>query len=154
MTGLRRFDGTSASYLASYLADQKGEEKRRQFNQRLPARLIQSLKIVATLKGLRLSEAVEQALLDWIERNRPPSVTVNVYQPISVSVSKIDHVEVQLAVERLTRLAGILERCSNEYRAKWREDLLRELRKAYILEHRTRDPELQQIIAAVETHLR
>lgn len=47
-----------------------------------------------------------------------------------------------------------LTELSDEYRAKWHEDLLRELRKAYILEQRTRDPELQQIIAEVEAHLK
>jgi hypothetical protein len=38
---------------------------------RLPARIVDALKLIATMKGFRVSEAAEQAPFDWIERNRP-----------------------------------------------------------------------------------
>ena len=38
---------------------------------RLSARMVDALKLIATMKGFRVSEAAEQALFDWIERKRP-----------------------------------------------------------------------------------
>lgn len=96
-----------------------------------------ALKLIATMKGFRVSEAAEQALFDWIERNRPPNVTVNVYNPVSVSVTKVDKIEVQLIAEELKRLTKILSSCQNEYRDRWRKELFQKLRKAMVLEERT-----------------
>ena len=79
---------------------------------------------------------------------------MNVYNPVSVSVTKVDKIEVQLIAEELKRLTKILCSCQNEYRDRWRKELFQKLRKAMVLEERTRDPQLQAIIARAEEDLK
>lgn len=79
---------------------------------------------------------------------------MNVYNPVSVSVTKVDKIEVQLIAEELKRLTKILPSCQNEYRDRWRKELFQKLRKAMVLEERRRDPQLQAIIARAEEDLK
>lgn len=76
---------------------------------------------------------------------------MNIHQPISVNLTRIDKIEVQIVSQELIRLEKIYSTVKD---LKAKGDLLNKLREAVILQERTRDPELQQIIQQTEVTLK
>jgi hypothetical protein len=141
--------------------EKKRREEKRVFSTRLSPKLIQNIGVVSRLRGVTVEEAVEEALFEWIRVNTPPGVTINIYQPVSVSIAKVDKIEIQILTREMQRLLKVFENPSTptnfeaiNYREKCRDELLEKLRKAVVLEERTRDPELQVIITQAEVALK
>jgi hypothetical protein len=115
-----------------------------------------NFQIVAKSRGFRrIEDAMEEAMRDWIERNRPPGIQIINMAPISVTVTKIGKLEARLAIQDLQSALTLLKDtpCEAEGYPDFARKLLEQLRKATPIAERTRDPELAALIQQVEAQI-
>jgi hypothetical protein len=92
---------------------------------------------------------------DWTERNRPPGIQIINMAPISVSVTKVDKLEARIVIDDLRDAFTIMSGTPREARGypEFVRKLVEQLKKAMIVEQRTRDPELAALIQQVEAQI-
>jgi hypothetical protein len=123
---------------------------------RVPRIVRDNFQLVAKLRGFRRYEdAMAEAMQDWIERNRPPSVQIINMAPISVSVTKVDKLEARIVIDTLRDAFNIVAETPREARGypEFVRKLVEQLKKAMIVQQRTRDPELAALIQQVEAQI-
>jgi hypothetical protein len=134
----------------------EGPTVRIMISYRVPRIVRDNFQLVAKLRGFRRYEdAMAEALQDWIERNRPPSVQIINMAPVSIIVTKIGKLEARIAVEDLTAALNLVANTPPEAEGypEFARKLLDQLRKATAIVQRTRDPELSNLIAQVEAQI-
>jgi len=131
----------------------EGPTARIMISYRVPRIVRDNFQLVAKLRGFRRYEdAMAEAMQDWTERNRPASIQIVNMQPISVQVTKIDKLEARIVIEDLRTAFDVVSATPRE--AEGYSDFVRKLverlKKAMIVQERTRDPELAALIQQVE----
>jgi len=111
-----------------------------------------------TLMGTKEQEAAEQALEDWLKKNKG-QISLESYlkqgpvRPIIFQNITLQKIQITIVKSELERLLGVYQTCQPELKT----DILKEVQKvllaAIYLCNETHYPELGQLLAKAETHL-
>mgnify|MGYP001154434526 CR=1 FL=1 len=117
----------------------------------------------ALCKSFKLKEqdVLDSMFRKWIEENEKTirldnflkgETTINIIQPQTVNIAvkaELTYVKVELS-----RILGALETCSVESRPDFLRDLAKTILRASRIRGATEDPELEELLAKAETHLK
>jgi len=143
--------------------DQESPEfvrEKRQHSFWLDQQLYDSFKKVAQLLGkTSVSEALEEAMREWVKTHideLPTQTTITIVESKQANIDLVDELELKIVKEETEGKVKILERLLSEKPVddrlvrRWRQDLSKSLPKAIRIYNKTKDPELEQILARVK----
>ena len=143
--------------------DQESPEfvrEKRQHSFWLDQQLYDSFKKIAQLLGkTSVSETLEEAMREWVERHIDEvstPTTITMVEAKQVNIDLVDQLELKIVKEEIEGKVVVLERLLSEKTVngalvrKWRQDLSKSLPKAMRIYKKTKDPVLEQILARVK----
>jgi hypothetical protein len=125
---------------------------------RIDRQLYENFRLVARRLGLSANKAIEHLIIRFIIENaEKANATVNIYQPISCTITVGDKAKLFLVKTDLERQLSVLERIEKREDAAGKRDILVELakllKKAEDLYKRTMDPELGRLLERAAAYL-
>jgi len=134
--------------------------EKRQHSFWLDQQLYDSFKKIAQLLGkTSVSEALEEAMREWVKTHideLPTQTTITMVESKQANIDLADQLELKIVKEETEGKVKVLERLLSEKPVnddlvrKWRQDLSKRLPKAIRIYKKTKDPELEQILARVK----
>jgi len=134
--------------------------EKRQHSFWLDQQLYDSFKKIAQLLGkISVSKALEEAMREWVKTHideLPTQTTITMVESKQANIDLADQLELKIVKEETEGKVKVLERLLSEKPVndnlvrKWRQDLSKSLPKAIRIYKKTKDPELEQILARVK----
>lgn len=123
---------------------------------RMPVLLAAEFEKACTLMGMKEREAAEQAIRGWLEKNKGQAslesyLKQGAAKPVIFQNVTLQRIQITIVKDELQRLVRILKTCQPESRMDFLKQLQHVLPSAISLLEETRDQELQELIAQVES---
>jgi len=134
--------------------------EKRQHSFHLNQQLYESFRKMARLLGrTSVSEALQEAMMEWVKTHKdelPGQIVIKVVEPKQANMDLANRLELKIVKEELRNAVEKLENLVTEKPPRkvliqdWQKILRKDLPKALTLYKKTKDPELEQLLAKVE----
>jgi hypothetical protein len=134
--------------------------EKRQHSFHLNQQLYESFRKMARLLGrTSVSEALQEAMMEWVKTHKdelPSQIVIEMVEPKQANMTLANRLELKIVKDELGNAVKILENLVNEKPPRkvliqdWQKILRKNLPKALTLYKKTKDSELEQLLAKVE----
>jgi len=134
--------------------------EKRQHSFHLNQQLYESFWKMARLLGrTSVSEALQEAMMEWVKTHKdglPNQIVIEIVEPKQANMNLANRLDLKIVKEKLGNAVKKLETLVTEKPPRkvliqdWQEILRKNLPKAIIIYKKTKDPELEQLLAKVE----
>ena len=126
---------------------------------RIPLALSAEFEKACTLIGLKEREAAEEALKDWLKKNQGQASLESYLKqgstkPVIFQNITLQKIQITIVKSELERLIRVYQTCRPELKTEILKELQKVLSPALHLYNETEDPELGELLAKAETHLK
>ena len=126
---------------------------------RIPLALAAEFEKACTLIGLKEREAAEEAIKDWLRKNQGQDslesyLKQGFARPVIFQNITLQKIQITIIKSELERLIKVYQTCQPEMKTDILKDLQKVLSPAIHLYNETQDPELRELLAKAESHLK
>jgi len=126
---------------------------------RIPVILAAEFEKACTLMGVKEQEAAKQALEDWLKKNQGQASLESYLRqgsakPVIFQNITLQKIQITIVKSELERLIRVYETCQADVKTDILKQMQKALSPAIHLYNETQNPELGELLAKAEAHLR